>query len=193
MTFTEGMDHVAKAFEALGAAVLVLGLLLSLALAGASLVADPARPRRLPDPAGDLRGRAVARPGDPGGRRPRPHRRGRADPRERGHPRADRADPDVPQLLAGDRDRGYPAVASGTRGRRPSSLRSCHPGPPTPRPGIDSGNPRCSGSARSPPMAGIDRMDPPPAPPLAGSASATPGVLRERLDIDIDGCDVDQR
>lgn len=34
MTFTEGMDHVAKAFEALGAAVLVLGLLLSLALAG---------------------------------------------------------------------------------------------------------------------------------------------------------------
>ena len=33
MTFTEGMDHVAKAFEALGAAVLVLGLLLSLALA----------------------------------------------------------------------------------------------------------------------------------------------------------------
>jgi hypothetical protein len=42
-------------------------------------------------------------------------------------------------------------------------------------------------------MAGIDRMDPPPAPPLAGSASATPGVLRERLDIDIDGCDVDQR
>lgn len=34
MTFTEGMDHVAEAFEALGAAVLVLGLLLALALAG---------------------------------------------------------------------------------------------------------------------------------------------------------------
>ena len=34
MTFTEGMDHVAKAFEALGAAALVLGLLLSLALSG---------------------------------------------------------------------------------------------------------------------------------------------------------------
>ena len=34
MTFTEGMDHVAKAFEGLGAVVLVLGLLLSLALAG---------------------------------------------------------------------------------------------------------------------------------------------------------------
>ena len=34
MMFTEGMDHVAKAFEALGALVLVLGLLLSLALAG---------------------------------------------------------------------------------------------------------------------------------------------------------------
>ena len=34
MTFTEGMDHVAKAFEALGAAVLVLGLLLSLVLSG---------------------------------------------------------------------------------------------------------------------------------------------------------------
>ncbi|HEY2204485.1 MAG TPA: DUF1622 domain-containing protein [Pseudonocardia sp.] len=34
MTFTEAMDHVAKAFEALGAAVLVLGLLLSLGLAG---------------------------------------------------------------------------------------------------------------------------------------------------------------
>ena len=34
MTFTEGMDHVAKAFEAVGAAVLVLGLVLSLVLAG---------------------------------------------------------------------------------------------------------------------------------------------------------------
>ena len=34
MTFTHGMDHVAKAFEVLGAAVLVLGLLLSLALSG---------------------------------------------------------------------------------------------------------------------------------------------------------------
>ena len=34
MTFAEAMDHVAKAFEALGAAVLVLGLLLSLSLAG---------------------------------------------------------------------------------------------------------------------------------------------------------------
>jgi uncharacterized membrane protein len=34
MTFTEAMDHVAKAFEVLGAAVLVLGLLLSLSLAG---------------------------------------------------------------------------------------------------------------------------------------------------------------
>ena len=34
MTFTEGMDNVAKAFEALGAAVLVLGLLLSLAVSG---------------------------------------------------------------------------------------------------------------------------------------------------------------
>ena len=32
MTFTEAMDDVAKAFEALGAAVLVLGLLLSLGL-----------------------------------------------------------------------------------------------------------------------------------------------------------------
>ena len=34
MTFTEAMDDVAKAFEGLGAAVLVLGLLLSLALSG---------------------------------------------------------------------------------------------------------------------------------------------------------------
>lgn len=34
MTFTEGMDHVAKAFEVFGAAVLVLGLVLSLALSG---------------------------------------------------------------------------------------------------------------------------------------------------------------
>ena len=34
MTFTEAMDDVAKAFEALGAAVLVLGLLLSLAMSG---------------------------------------------------------------------------------------------------------------------------------------------------------------
>jgi uncharacterized membrane protein len=34
MTFTEAMDDVAKAFEALGAAVLVLGLLLSLGLSG---------------------------------------------------------------------------------------------------------------------------------------------------------------
>ena len=34
MTFTAAMDHVAKAFEVLGAAVLVLGLLLSLSLAG---------------------------------------------------------------------------------------------------------------------------------------------------------------
>ena len=34
MTFTEGMDHVAKAFEVLGAAVLVLGLVLSLAMCG---------------------------------------------------------------------------------------------------------------------------------------------------------------
>jgi uncharacterized membrane protein len=34
MTFTEAMDTVAKAFEALGAAVLVLGLLLSLAMSG---------------------------------------------------------------------------------------------------------------------------------------------------------------
>ena len=34
MTFTEAMDAIAKAFEALGAAVLVLGLLLSLAISG---------------------------------------------------------------------------------------------------------------------------------------------------------------
>jgi len=34
MTFTEAMDDVAKAFEGLGAAVLVLGLLLSLAVSG---------------------------------------------------------------------------------------------------------------------------------------------------------------
>ena len=34
MTSTQAMDHVAKAFEVLGAAVLVLGLLLSLALSG---------------------------------------------------------------------------------------------------------------------------------------------------------------
>ena len=34
MTFTEGMDLVAKAFEVLGAAVLVLGLVLSLAMCG---------------------------------------------------------------------------------------------------------------------------------------------------------------
>ena len=32
MTFTEVMDDVAKAFEGLGAAVLVLGLLLSLGI-----------------------------------------------------------------------------------------------------------------------------------------------------------------
>jgi uncharacterized membrane protein len=32
MTFTEGMDHVAKAFEVLGATVLVLGLLLALTM-----------------------------------------------------------------------------------------------------------------------------------------------------------------
>ncbi len=34
MSFTEAMDHVAKVFEVIGAAVLVLGLLLSLTLAG---------------------------------------------------------------------------------------------------------------------------------------------------------------
>jgi uncharacterized membrane protein len=34
MTFTEAMDDVAKAFEGLGAAVLVLGLLLSLTISG---------------------------------------------------------------------------------------------------------------------------------------------------------------
>jgi uncharacterized membrane protein len=34
LTFIDAMDHVAKAFEAIGATVLVLGLLLSLALAG---------------------------------------------------------------------------------------------------------------------------------------------------------------
>lgn len=34
MTFTEAMDDVAKAFEVLGAAVLVIGLLLSLATSG---------------------------------------------------------------------------------------------------------------------------------------------------------------
>jgi uncharacterized membrane protein len=34
MTFTDAMDDVAKAFEGLGAAVLVLGLLLSLAMSG---------------------------------------------------------------------------------------------------------------------------------------------------------------
>ena len=34
MTFTEAMDDVAKAFEGPGAAVLVLGLLLSLAMSG---------------------------------------------------------------------------------------------------------------------------------------------------------------
>ena len=32
MSFTEGMDHVAKAFEVLGATVLVLGLLLALTM-----------------------------------------------------------------------------------------------------------------------------------------------------------------
>ena len=34
MTFTEAMDDVAKAFEAIGAGVLVLGLLLSLVISG---------------------------------------------------------------------------------------------------------------------------------------------------------------
>jgi uncharacterized membrane protein len=34
MTFTEGMDHIAKAFELVSAAVLVLGMPLSLALSG---------------------------------------------------------------------------------------------------------------------------------------------------------------
>jgi uncharacterized membrane protein len=38
MTFTEVMDHVAQLFEAIGAAVLLGGLLLSLALAIRSLV-----------------------------------------------------------------------------------------------------------------------------------------------------------
>jgi len=34
MTFTEGMDAIAKAFEVLGASVLVLGLLLALTMSG---------------------------------------------------------------------------------------------------------------------------------------------------------------
>ncbi len=40
MTFTESMDHVAQVFEAIGAAVLFVGLLVSVALAVRSLYRD---------------------------------------------------------------------------------------------------------------------------------------------------------
>ena len=55
---------------------------------------------------------AAARAGSPRGGRPRPHGRRRAHPRQRPGPRADRADQDRAELLAGDRDRGCRAVAA---------------------------------------------------------------------------------
>src|ERR1019366_2246169 len=73
-----------------------------------------------------LRRDPAAWAGSPGRRRPGAHRRGRAYSRQCPRARADCGDQDVPELLAGNRDRGRRAVAAGPdrrRGGEPPGLR----------------------------------------------------------------------
>ena len=117
-TFTSLMDHVAQGFEALGAAILVAGVIWSFVLAAVADATFRVVGPGLPGTAAGVRRDPAARPGSPGRRRSATYRRGRADPRQRSRARADRRDQDVPELLAGNRDRGRRAVAAGPDGWR---------------------------------------------------------------------------
>ena len=117
-TFTGLMDHVAQGFEALGAAILVVGVIWSFVLAvvavrrsgwsaKAYLVLRQAFGGTL------LLGLEILVAAD------LVHTVAVvAYPRQCPGARADRGDQDVPELLAGNRDRGYCAVAAGPDRRR---------------------------------------------------------------------------
>jgi hypothetical protein len=126
-SFAGLMDHVAQGFEALGAAILVVGVIWSFVLAAVA-AAIRLVGKGLPRTAPGIRRDPAAGAGSPRRRRPDSHRRGRAFPRQCPRARADRGDQDVPELLAGNRDRGRCALAAGLDGRRgddPPGLGQC--------------------------------------------------------------------
>ena len=79
MSFQQAMEQVAQLFEVIGALVLVAGLVVSVGLAVRSWRRDRAGRTGLAGAPQLLRQRDPAGPRDPRGRRPRPHRGGRAD------------------------------------------------------------------------------------------------------------------
>jgi uncharacterized membrane protein len=117
-TFTKLMDHVAQGFEALGAVILVAGVIWSAVLgvvavrrsgrsAPAYLVVRQAFGGTL------LLGLEVLVAADL-----IRTRGGRTEPRQCPRARIDRGHPDIPELLAGNGDRGRRAVAAGDDERR---------------------------------------------------------------------------
>src|SRR4029450_4626124 len=126
--FEEAMDAIAQGVEILGILTLVLGLAVALVRAGLALAGgrggeEGYRSVRTLFGRGTLRGRGVctgavgaqapAGTGVPGRRRHHQDRRRPAVAPERRGSRADRAHQDVPELLAGGRDRWPVAMAAG--------------------------------------------------------------------------------
>ena len=111
-TFAESMELVARFFEAIGALILLAGLIVSAVLAIRSLRVSK-QARGLPDFADVLRRCDSARAGGVGCRRPCPDRCCCTNPGECCDSRDDRADSHGPQLLARDRDRGGGPLAAG--------------------------------------------------------------------------------
>jgi hypothetical protein len=112
MGFEEAMDAIARGVEALGIVTLVPGLGGSPGPCWAGAGRRPRCERGLPDRPNRVRAQHSAGPGVPGRGGHHQDRRRAALAGERRRLGADRADQDVPELLAGGRDRWPLAVAA---------------------------------------------------------------------------------
>jgi hypothetical protein len=94
-TFTELMDRVARGFEALGAAILVVGVIWSFVLAAVAWRRSGRSAKALWGIASGIWRDPATRAGNPGRRRPDSHRCGRPYSRQCPRAWADRGDQDV--------------------------------------------------------------------------------------------------
>ncbi len=122
-TLTESMELVALFFEALGALILIGGVVLSAWLAIRCLLRSRDAPRGVSGPPTVIRWCDPASPGSLGCRRPCQDRSRCADPGECGHSRTDRAHSHGSEFCARNRDRGRRALAASgdqrSQGHRP--------------------------------------------------------------------------